>query len=101
MDSRLMFAIGDRVVALKHVSPYIKPGDTGTVCGNPRVPFGHVNNGRIRVCWDHYVHGHSCGLFCEDGYGYNCLPEDIMIEEQGNPTFNAEELYELWEEEFA
>lgn len=101
MDSLMAFHIGDNVMAVANITPWINAGDTGTVCGDSNSDLGHINNGRIRVCWDKDVNGHSCGGNCEDGHGRNCYPWEIAIADHTVPAITAEELYELWEEEFA
>ena len=76
------FKEGDRVVCLVdrlRGSVRVNKGSTGTVCTDER----EGSSGRVRIRWDYFVGGHSCGGFCEEGFGLNAEDYEIdLLEEE-------------------
>lgn len=80
------FKVGDRIQAAIDYpggNSLILRGDYGTVLTNV--------NGRLRVRWDKYVHGHACGGRCENGHGWNVSASEMMLSDEFTETVDVSE----------
>ena len=71
----MRFQIGDRIEAVvDHIDGHglLMTGDQGVI-------VYILPTGRLKVRWDRYIRGHDCGGLCDNGYGWNVQPEDVVL----------------------
>ena len=86
-------SVGDIVVSVVDApedNERIHLGSTGVIC--------RVSPGRVAVCWDDYVGGHSCDWYCTDGHGWWVNACDVELDNgtDGEPfEFDEDEFNKL------